>query len=279
MFFLTWEAGVKRFNTYGVYSLGSLLREAYLCARQPLGRWAHIARECGDYLLAALSLESSFRLRISIEQAERMGSQLGRVVSLHQEHGADHELTEDDVRIFNAAYFAFEGALSLDLGQAPTFFVTPKGVYDTDSLINKGSSVYEDLQEHLPQEAIEDTNQAARCLAFTLPTASGFHMARATEAVARNYLLHLGCAEDDINKSPNWGAYHTLMEDKEADAVIAHHFDQLRSLHRNPLVHPEVTLDMTEAQSLWAMCTSLVISMVIKMNPPSSPSEPSESPA
>ena len=112
---------------------------------------------------------------------------------------------------------AFEGALSLDLGQAPTFFVTPKGVYDTDSLINKGSSVYEDLQEHLPQEAIEDTNQAARCLAFTLPTASGFHMARATEAVARNYLLHLGCAEDDINKSPNWGAYHTLMEDKEAD--------------------------------------------------------------
>ena len=38
--------------------------------------------------------------------------------------------------------------------------------------------------------------------------------------------------------------------------MIAHHFDQLRSLHRNPLVHPEVTLDMTEAQSLWAMCTS-----------------------
>ena len=71
----------------------------------------------------------------------------------------------------------------MDLGQAPTFFVTQKGVYDTDSLINNGSSVYADLLEHLPQEAIEDTNQAARCLAFTLPTASGFHMARATEAV------------------------------------------------------------------------------------------------
>ena len=51
-------------------------------------------------------------------------------------------------------------------------------------------------------------------------------MARATEAVARKYLLHLGHTEDDINKSPNWGAYHTLMEDKEADAAIAHHFDQ-----------------------------------------------------
>ena len=106
-------------------------------------------------------------------------------------------------------------------------------------------------------------------------------MARATEAVAKKYLLHLGYTEEDIKKTSNWGGYHTLMKDKEADDAIAHHFDQLRSLHRNPLIHPEVTLDMTEAQSLWAMCTSLVISMVTKtkMNLPSSPSEPSESPA
>ena len=202
LFFLTRVTDMKRFNTYGIYSLGSLLREAYLCARQPLGLWAHIALEC-RYLLAALGLESSFRLRISVEQAKHMDSQLGHVVSLRQEYGADHELPEDDVRIFNSAYFAFIGALSLDLGQAPTFFVTQKGVYDTDSLINNGSSVYADLLEHLPQEAIEDTNQAARCLAFTLPTASGFHTARATEAVAKKYLLHLGCTEDDIKKTSN----------------------------------------------------------------------------
>ena len=274
MFFLTWEADVERFNTYGIYSLGSLLREAFLRARMPLGLWAHIALECSGYLLAALDL-----LRISVEQAKHMDWCLATVVSLHQEYGADHKLPEDSVRIFNSAYFAFIGALSLDLAQAPTFFVTPKGVYDTDSLINNGSSVYGDLREHLPQEAIEDTNHAARCLAFTLPTASGFHTARATEAVARKYLLHLGCTEDDIKKASSWGGYHKLMKDKKGDDAIAHHFDQLRSLHRNPMIHPEVTLDMTEAQSLWAMCTSLVISMVTKMNPPSSPSEPSESPA
>ena len=239
--------------------------------------WAEIAQECRGYLLATLDLESSFRLRISVEQAKHMDSRLGHVVSLRQEHGVDYELTEDEVRIFNSAYFAFIGALSLDLGQAPTFFVTQKGVYDTDSLINNGSSVYADLLEHLPQEAIEDTNQAARCLAFTLPTASGFHMARATEAVAKKYWLHLGCTEDDIKKTSNWGGYHKQMKDKKGDDAIAHHFDQLRSLHRNPMIHPEVTLGMTEAQSLWAMCTSLIISMVTKMNP-SSPSEPSGSP-
>ena len=277
MFFLTRKVDVERFNTYGIYSLGSLLREAHLCARQPLGLWAHIAVECRGYLLDALSLESSFRLTISVEQARHMASQLGHVVSLRQKHGADHELPEDDLRIFNSAYFAFIGALILDLGQAPTFFVTQKGVYNTDSLINNGSSVYADLLEHLPQEAIEDTDQAARCLAFTLPTASGFHTARATEAVAKKYLLHLGCTEDDIKKTSNWGGYHKLMKDKKGDDAIAHHFDQLRSLHRNPLIHPEVTLGMTEAQSFWAMCTSLIISMVTKMNP-SGPSEPSGSP-
>ena len=140
---------MERFNTYGIYSLGSQLREAYLCARQPLGLWAHIALECRSYLLAALGLESSFRLSISVEQAKHMDSQLGHVVSLHQKYGAEYELPEDDVRVFNSAYFAFIGALSLDLGQAQTCFVTPKGVYDTDSLITNGSSVYEDLRRHL----------------------------------------------------------------------------------------------------------------------------------
>ncbi len=195
MFFLTQEAGVERLNTYSIYWFGSLIREAYLCARQPLGMWAHIALECRSYLLAALDPKSPFRLRISVEQAKHMDSQLGHVVSMHRQHGADHKLTEDDVRMFNSAYFAFNSAIGLELGRAPTFFVTPKGVYDTDSLINDGSSVYGDLQDYLPNETIEDTSQAARCLAFTLPTASGFHMARATEAVAKKYLLHLGCGE------------------------------------------------------------------------------------
>ena len=277
MFFLAREVDVERLNTYGIYWLGSLIREAYLYARQPLGLWVHIALECRSYLLTALDPKSSFRLRISVEQAKYMDSQLGHVVSLHRQYGADHELTEDDVKRFNSAYFAFNSAIGLELGQAPTFFVTPKGVYDTDSLINDGSSVYEDLQEHLPQEAIEDTNQAARCLAFTLPTASGFHMARATEAVARKYLLHLGCKEEEL-KSSNWGGYVNLMTAKKGNSTIAHHFDQLRSLHRNPMIHPEVTLAMTEAQSFWAMCTSLIMSMVAEMNLPLSPSEPSESP-
>ncbi len=69
------------------------------------------------------------------------------------------------------------------------------------------------------------------------------------------------------------------MKDNNGDDKISHHFDQLRSLHRNPMIHPEVTLAMTEAQSFWAMCTSLIMSMVAEMNLPLSPSEPSESPA
>ena len=173
MFFLTREADVEKFNTYGIYWLGSLIREAYLCARQPLGMWAPTARECRGHLLAALDRESSFRLRISVEEMKNMGSQLGHVVSLHEKHGGEYSLTEDEVKIFNSAYFAFDGALRLDLGQAPTFFVTPKGVYDTDSLINNGSSVYGDLREHLPQEAIEDTNQAARNLSTTMGHSTG----------------------------------------------------------------------------------------------------------
>ena len=197
---------------------------------------------------------------------------------MHDRDGGSLTLKEDEVTQFIAAYYAIDSALSLELGQAPIFIVTPKGIYDTDNLINDGSSVYGDLQEHLPQETIEDTNQAARCLAFTLPTASGFHMARSIEAVARKYLLHLGCNEQEL-KDSNWGGYYKLMKNKNGDDTISHHFDRLRSLHRNPMIHPEVTLSMVEAQSFWAMCTSLVISMVAEMNPPSNPSEPSGSPA
>jgi hypothetical protein len=41
-----------------------------------------------------------------------------------------------------------------------------------------------------------------------------------------------------------------------------HHLEQLKELHRNPLIHPEVTLNQLEAQQLWSMCTSVMIALV-----------------
>ena len=52
-------------------------------------------------------------------------------------------------------------------------------------LIAEAPSVYEGYADRLPDKAIEETRLAGRCLAFSLATAAGFHIARATESVVR----------------------------------------------------------------------------------------------
>ena len=268
---------MTRLNTNGIYWLGAHLREAFLLIGHPLGAWVRTARQCQIYLQTALRPDSRFRLKLSKTHAQEIDLVLGMLIDQHKQDGDDRLATEEEITLFNNAYFTFNSALELELSQAPIFFVTPKGVYDTDSLINNGSSVYEDFIGEVPKEAIDDTNQAARCLAFTLPTASGFHIARATEAVTKKYLLYLGCKEEELKKASNWGGYVKLMKENGGKGTIGHHLDQLRILHRNPLIHPEITMDMTEAQSLWAMCTSLITSIVNEMRP--APSGQSRTPS
>ncbi|HKN13052.1 MAG TPA: hypothetical protein VJX68_07625 [Candidatus Binatus sp.] len=60
----------------------------------------------------------------------------------------------------------------------------------------------------------------------------------------------------------NWGKYTDLLKETGANKKVINSIDQIRELHRNPLLHPEDTLIMAEALNLWAICCSTIQGMI-----------------
>lgn len=133
----------------------------------------------------------------------------------------------------------FEAVLRAELGATPMYYVTPKHAMDMASLITDGHLVFPvDLPNKVP-EAIPDAQQAAKCIAFDLPTAAGFHLHRTNEAVLRRYFDHVAGA-DNRPETRNMGDYLKKMNElKVGDKKVRAALRDLKDLHRNPLMHPE----------------------------------------
>jgi hypothetical protein len=107
-----------------------------------------------------------------------------------------------------------------------------------------------------------DIRQAGRCLAFELPTAAGFHIMRATESILRDYYVaHVGKKP----KTRNWGKYIADLKTSSANPKTVAVLDQIRTLHRNPTIHPEVVLSGSEAQTLFGIAQSAITAMIEDM--------------
>jgi hypothetical protein len=257
-----WPLGddMDRLNAYVFFRLGSLLRDCVENSRRPLKLWSTAAENAQRTLARIMDEPKGFKLEESRAAATPLSLAL---LNAHVDFLAngDIALTEDKANELSEKFARFENALSLELGRAPIFFVTPKGIYETERLIDRADSVYEGYSDRLPSDAVDDTRQAGRCLAFSLPTAAGFHIARAVESVIKKYMTAYGCPE--VKESArNWGNYIKRLEAKAVDARITHHLTQIKDLHRNPMTHPDQTLTMPEAQSLWAMGISVIQVMV-----------------
>jgi hypothetical protein len=262
---LIWTAGdeMEQINCWSFYLLGKWLDACYLAARQPLKLWNAQATQGSAFLRLFLDGVLKYRLDESRELARNLQLLLDSVIEKHKKD-AESSLDESTVLSFNGAYNAFEQALGIELGRAPTFFVTAKGIFDTRRMITDGANVYEGFRDRLPQETINDTNESTRCMAFDLATASGFHIARATEAVIVKYMAAFHCPAPKKSQR-NWGKYVELLEKTDANKKVVHHLDMVKDIHRNPLIHPEETLEASDATRLFSLCVSLIQGMVADM--------------
>jgi hypothetical protein len=178
---------------------------------------------------------------------------------------ASESLGATDIESIKEAIRRFENILGADLARAFTYAVSQVGILAVDSLVESADDVFEGYKERIPKAAIADTKEAGRSIAFNLPTAAGFHIARATEAVLLKYLHEFG-QKVEKESQRNWGKYTCLLRtNTDASKKVLNTIDQIRTLHRNPLLHPEDTLTMPEALSLWAICTSAIQAMTADM--------------
>ena len=123
-----------------------------------------------------------------------------------------------------------------------------------------GSKRAPETRGRLSIETIRDIKDAGKCLALDCHTASGYHILRAVERVVIKYVEKVTGTSYGL-KNRNWGAYITVLKRHNADASVIGYLDHMRTFYRNPIIHPEDTLDGNEAFSLFNASLSAIIQL------------------
>jgi hypothetical protein len=175
---------------------------------------------------------------------------------------ADSVIEPDDVTMVVGTILDFQAVLREELSISDTYIVAQKAHFSTTTLVENGEQMFpEEIRNELPEEAIHDIKQGARCFAFELPTAAGFHFLRTIEASIHSFYDVLSGNAPRPKRSA-MGIYIDELIKLNANAELVATLRQIKDLHRNPVIHPEETLTMIEAQMLMGIMQSAVFSMV-----------------
>jgi hypothetical protein len=167
----------------------------------------------------------------------------------------------------------FEPVFAAELPTFATYNVSQKGIYSTSDLIERSEmAIDESARSVISPELISDFNQAGRCLAFSLPTAAGFHTMRSVEGVLRIY-WRLVMNRPPNAKAPMMSNCIEQLRKNDEDPRLMDILDHIRDLHRNTTMHPEIFLDMKEALRLFDIAKSAISAMgdriiALKPTPP-----------
>lgn len=163
---------------------------------------------------------------------------------------------------------AFQNVLAAEFNGSATFFVPQRWGYHTPTLI-MDAAICADLagRPDFTGTALVDLREAGKCLAFEMPTACGFHAARSVEAILQRYY------EVFIGPLPERGQMGPLLakleKAQEAGALprpdprTLRTLREIKDLDRNPLAHPDATLDMLDAKALFELA-GIAISRMLR---------------
>ena len=256
---------MNRINCYSFYALGKLVGRLMSLKPESQHIEIYMIAMRADAALRRLS-NSDLPLPATEEAAKGFLQGLGVLNSLFEKEENENVsvLPSQLEMVFlgiSKSLEALENVMSVELVRAPIYSVPLRGVFNTESLLDSADDVFGDIKDKVPEDAKADTRQAGRSLAFDLSTAAGFHIARALETVLVITMNAFGCSTPKESQR-NWGFYIRELDAHGLKKEAIHHLTQLKDLHRNPLIHPEITLTPTEAQQLWALCTTLIMVLI-----------------
>lgn len=253
---------MKQINTNALYDLGKYLQQLRDLPNDP----AQLTTDHLGILYVARWWLKSFldSKEIPIDISEDVGKNLLETLGAVSDKKTKSEHIEP-YEVSNIIYFLgqFETVLGAELQKQLTYVVSQISGYSMQLLVNKAEvNLQEDAIKSgaIPDNAKKDFREAGRCLAFELPTAAGFHTMRATEAVLRRY-YKLVTGKDADATNLDWGTCTQELKKSNADQKVVLHVDQIRDLHRNPLMHPEDYLDMKQALGLFDISKSAINAM------------------
>lgn len=255
------EDGVKRINAFRYFLLGPYIHKlAIVTPDTVIG--PEVLRDLYDGMSALVYFRGNedaghFRASIYIANAaiEIIERTINRVSDFAKQ-GLSPTFGDTVSTDIQDAMHRFQSSLERDLSDLPLFCVEEKSNYSIDRLI-KGAS------KHLPPAVTtkitpriaEEIDESGKCLAFSCPTASGFHILRAAELLVKELIARKGLPMPAPNRC-NWGEYIQILKNGGVAKEVTDLLQIVKDNYRNPIMHPEDTLDIVEATSLFGICQS-----------------------
>ena len=173
---------------------------------------------------------------------------------------------------FGSVIQTLETNLAAEFREAPTYYVSKRGAYDTADLVDHAERMLEEnLHGTMGEKTVSEYKAAGRCYAFGLPTATGFHVCRAVEAMLENY-YKVCSGEDKTLKS--WHDYIVALTKIEKSnnnpqrpqSRTLHDLGRMKNSSRNPIMHPRVVLNEVDADILLSEGKNIITLMAIEVN-------------
>ena len=225
------------------------------------------------YWLDVFLNKSIFEPRTSYEEGHSLLTLLKEVA----DKGLDKERDSDEVGHFytyriHEALRQFETVLLAELRREDIYLVSRKRGYENEALIDNATVLFPpDLARKVP-EATFDIQQAGRCIAFELSTAAGLHLLRGYEVVLHRYYdaVTQGAERPE---GRNIGDYiKNLVEHGGSDEKLITALKGLKDFYRNPLIHPEESLDsIDDAIALMNLIQTVIVQMLKAIPEPIEP--------
>lgn len=179
----------------------------------------------------------------------------------------DDYLKKHEIDSLKASITHFNSILPTELPQENIYYATPKLAYDMAILINNGEQALpENIVKSLGASRdrfITDIRESAKCLAFGISTAVGFHIYRAIECIViDDYFPLIGVVPSDYEKNPNLGNYIKLLKDKKVNDKVTTMLAHIKDEYRNPISHPEEFWDINKASSAFGVALSTITIML-----------------
>jgi hypothetical protein len=108
-------------------------------------------------------------------------------------------------------------------------------------------------------DAKRELGECGKCLALERYTGAGFHALRGVECVIRQFIL---LSTGSLPLKRDWGSYIRVLTDNGATASLVAVLDNIRTLNRNPLMHPEDWLDADDAIGIFTISQTAIVRLV-----------------
>jgi len=222
-------------------------RELYI--RRIVGARCALCMFCGDVV--------DKHLPVSKRRAEALMEDIDAVTFNKQLNGMPNLVTIQN------AIRKFELMLDEELNAAPIFCLEHVGNLSTQRLLEGAHRGYApEVTQALEQVCKDEIDESGKCLAFERATASAFHILRAVELTVRQYLLSIPNFHMPPLNRQNWGEYIKLLKDNGAAKVALDALQNLKDNYRNPLMHPNDSLQLPEAVNLFCLCQGMIETLV-----------------